>query len=277
VVASAGGIDEGDRQHVIQSIIQNARLRMRSDGFIRLIVVAVFVLLLELGCRSGVIDRLTMVPPTEMVVALIDIFRTPELVEQIIASLLNIVIATAMVIVIGFIAGVIIHALPRVRAAVDPLLSSYYALPLFAFYPLFIVLFGIGDLPIILMGFLTGFAAMVLATLNGLDNIPEVLNRVARTYQMGPVSTALRLKLPAAAPYLVTGLQLAIAYGFIGVIASEFILSGKGLGFAISYDYNAFDTTGMYGLILLLILITTALNMALHRWDKKLAARRRRL
>lgn len=249
---------------------------MKNDGLIRVIVVAVFVLLLEIGCRSGVIDQLTMVPPSEMVVALIDIFRTPELVQQVAASLLNIAAAVVMVILIGFVAGVVIHALPRLRAAIDPLLSSYYALPLFAFYPLFIVLFGIGRLSIILMGFLTGFAAMVLATINGLDHIPDVLNKVARTYRMGPVSTALRLKLPAAAPYLVTGLQLAIAYGFIGVIASEFILSGSGLGFAISFAYNAFDTNGMYGLILLLILITTVLNMALHRWDKKLATRRRR-
>lgn len=246
------------------------------DGLIRTLVVAVFVALLELGCRSGVIDRLTMVPPSEMVTALIEVFRTPALVDQIVSSLINVAAAVVLVIVVGFVVGVAVHSMPRVRAALDPLLSSYYALPLFAFYPMFIVLFGIGGLAIILMGFLTGFAAMVLATLNGLDHIPEVLNRVARTYRMGRVSTALRLKLPAAAPYLVTGIQLAIAYGFIGVIASEFILSGSGLGFAINFAYNAFDTTGMYGLILLVVLISTVLNMVLHRWDRMLAARRQR-
>jgi len=249
---------------------------MKSNGLIRILLVAALVIALEAACRLGLIDRLTMVPPSEMVLALADILRTPAQLAQIGSSLLDITIAVVLTIVIGFALGVVIHAVPRLRQALDPLLSSYYALPLFAFYPLFIVVLGIGHLPIIAMGFLTGLAAMILATLNGLDNVPPVLIKIARSYRMNPVDTALRLKLPAAAPYLVTGIQLSIAYGFIGVIASEFILSGQGMGFAISFAYNAFDTKGMYGLILLLILLTTFLNMALHRWDMLLATRRRR-
>ena len=57
--------------------------------------------------------------------------------------------------------------------------------------------------------------------------------------------------LPAAAPHLFTGVRLAVAYAFIGVIASEFILSGEGLGYAIAYSYNNFDNRTMYGLMLL--------------------------
>jgi len=249
---------------------------MKSNGLIRILLVAALVIALEAACRLGLIDRLTMVPPSEMVLALLDILRTPAQLAQIVSSLLDIAVAVAMTVMIGFALGMVIHAFAGLREALDPLLSSYYALPLFAFYPLFIVVMGIGHLPIIAMGFLTGLAAMILATLNGLDNVPPVLTKVARTYRMGPIATALRLKLPAAAPYLVTGIQLSIAYGFIGVIASEFILSGQGMGFAISFAYNSFDTKGMYGLILLLILLTTLLNMALHRWDQLLATRRRR-
>jgi NitT/TauT family transport system permease protein len=249
---------------------------MKGDGLIRAAVVAAFLAALELGCRLGFIDRLTLVPPSEMVVAFFEIFATPALLVQVASSLFDISAAVLLTIVLGFAAGVAIHALPRLRATLDPLLSGYYALPLFAFYPLFIVVFGIGATAIILMGFLTGFAAMILATLNGLDNIPLVLTKVARTYNMGPVATALRLKLPAAAPYLVTGIQLSIAYGFIGVIASEFILSGRGLGYAIGFAYNSFDTRGMYGLILLILILTTLLNAALHLWDRRLELRRRR-
>jgi len=249
---------------------------MKGDGLIRTGVVVAFFLALEILCRLGIVDRLTMVPPSEMAAALVDVFRTPALLAQVGASLLNIAAAMALTIAVGFILGVAIHAAPRLRRTLDPLLSGYYALPLFAFYPLFIVVFGIGHLAIISMGFLTGLAAMVLSTVNGLDNIPVVLDKVARTYRMGPVDTALRLKLPAAAPYLVTGVQLSIAYGFIGVIASEFILSGAGLGYAIGFAYNSFDTRGMYGLILLVLVLTGLLNTALYLWDKRLDMRRRR-
>jgi NitT/TauT family transport system permease protein len=93
---------------------------------------------------------------------------------------------------------------------------------------------------------------------------------------MSPVATALKLKLPAAAPYIFSGIKLAIAYSFIGVIASEFILSGEGLGFQVGFTFNAFDTRTMYGLILLIVLLASALNTILHIWDQRLQLRRRR-
>jgi NitT/TauT family transport system permease protein len=91
---------------------------------------------------------------------------------------------------------------------------------------------------------------------------------------MGPVETALRLKLPAAAPYLFTGVKLATSYGFIGVIASEFILSPAGLGRVISDAYSDFNNPVMYALILLLLIVAVVVNTALHAWDQRWAERR---
>jgi NitT/TauT family transport system permease protein len=249
---------------------------MSREGWIRLAVVVVAVAVLEAACRSGLIDRHTMIPPSQMLVSLVEVLRSKDMLRELGTSLASVVAAVLMIVVLGFIAGVAIHALPRLRAALDPFLSSYYSLPLFAFYPLLIVLFGIGLMPIILMGFLTGFAAMILATLNGLDNIPPVLGKVARTLRMSRVECALKLQLPAAAPYLFGGVKLGIAYGFIGVIASEFIMSGSGLGYQIGFAYNAFDTKTMYGLILFILLLVVTIEIALHAWDHKLQLRRQR-
>jgi NitT/TauT family transport system permease protein len=249
---------------------------MNGDGVIRCIVVAASIIALELACRFGFISRFAVIPPTEMVVAMLEIFKSPPLLAHIATSGINIMAAVATTMVIGFFLGLVIHALPRLRRALEPVMISYYALPLFAFYPLFVVIFGVGNLSIILMGVLLGLPSMILSTLNGVDHISPVLNKVARTYHMSPMSTALRLKLPAAAPYLFTGVRLAIAYSFIGVIASEFILSGSGLGFAIGFAYNAFDTKGMYGLILLLMLFVSLLNVVLHVGDRRMEMRRRK-
>jgi NitT/TauT family transport system permease protein len=81
--------------------------------------------------------------------------------------------------------------------------------------------------------------------------------------------------LPAATPNLFTGVKLAVAYAFIGVIASEFILSGAGLGYAIAYAYNNFDNRTMYALMLLIVLIVTVVNSALNAVDRRLRARLR--
>jgi NitT/TauT family transport system permease protein len=248
---------------------------MKGAGWIRLAIIAIAVVLLELACRLGYVDAFTVIAPSQMAGALVDILSSRELLVQISASLLNVAIAVCASVVVGIVIGIALHPMKRLRRIVDPLLSSYYALPLFAFYPLFIVLLGVGAVSIILMGFVAGLGAMVLSTLDGLDEIPRVLTKVARMHQMGSVASVFRLQLPAAAPYVLAGGKLAIAYGFIGVIASEFILSGQGLGFAIGFAYNDFDTRTMYGLILFILMLVIVLNLVLHAWDQRLRLRRR--
>ena len=58
------------------------------------------------------------------------------------------------------------------RDTLDPLFATYYAVPVFAFYPFFIVVFGLGDLPQVLIAFMLGVVAVIVNTLNGLDRVP---------------------------------------------------------------------------------------------------------
>ena len=91
---------------------------------------------------------------------------------------------------------------------------------------------------------------------------------------MKPLQAAIRLKLPYAAPYLFTGVKLAVAYAVIGVIAAEFIQASSGLGYAISYAFNSFDNRTMYALMLLVIILVTAVNAAFYAMEQRLLARR---
>ena len=61
--------------------------------------------------------------------------------------------------------------------------------------------------------------------------------------------------MPDALPRLFSGFKLALSYALIGVIAGEFILSGTGLGYSISYAYQSFDNRAMYGLMLFVLLV----------------------
>jgi NitT/TauT family transport system permease protein len=247
---------------------------MSRAGWLRVLVVGGAVLLLELLCRIGVIKPLTLIAPSAMLAALVALIAAGKLTADIVKTLGNVALACGLAVVVGFGLGVLIHAMRRVRRALDPLFASYYAVPFFVFYPLFIVIFGLNDLPIVAIGFLFAVVAMVINTLNGLDRIPAVLLKVGRSYRLGPLRTALLIKLPATAPYLFTGVKLAVAYAFIGVIAAEFILSGAGIGYSISYAYNNFDNRTMYALMLLILVVITGVNMVLHVWEQRLYRRR---
>jgi NitT/TauT family transport system permease protein len=234
------------------------------------------VLLLELLCRIGVISKLVLLAPSEMAAALWELLLSGAVNRDMTQTFSTVAIAFALSVTVGCLVGAVIHRLPRVRRAVDPLLASYYSIPFFVFYPLLIALFGLNTAPLIVIGFVFAMAAMVIATLNGLDRVPRVLLKTARIHRLGRVRSVFLVTLPAAAPYLFTGLKLALAYSFIGIIAGEFILSGGGLGYSIAYAYESFDNRTMYALMLFVLLIVTVMNMALHVWEQRFLRQRGR-
>ena len=249
---------------------------MKRVTLVRLCVIAGSVLAVEALCRFGVISRLTLLPPSEMAAYLVRLLVSGEINQAMLQTFSNVAIAFVLAIVLGFVVGAVIHAIPRLRRACDQFLASYYSIPIFVFYPLFVSLLGLNRWPLIMIGFLFAITAMVIATLNGLDRVPPVLLKLARVHRMSRSAEALRIVLPAIGPYLFTGVKLALAYSFIGILAGEFILSGGGLGYAIAYAYDAFDNRTMYALMLFVLVVVTAINSALFIWEQRLLQRRGR-
>ncbi len=243
-------------------------------GRLRLIIVAALLGLLELACRAGWIDPVAVIPPTRMVEGAWQLLASGKYTKDILLTLGNVAIACALAVTTGFVAGWLLYRLPRLRRAADPLLASYYAVPTFIFYPLFIVLFGLNRWPLIAIGYVFAVVAMALNTLQGFERVPRVLRRTARAMRLSTGDEMIHVVLPSCAPYLFTGLKLAIVYAFIGVIAGEFVLSGAGFGFQIAFAYNSFDNATMYGLMILLLGFVGGLNMLLYSWERRLYLRR---
>ena len=163
---------------------------MTRIGLIRLVVVVVAVGALELACRLGLINHNVIIPPSEMASALWTLLASGTLNAEIERTLGMIALVIAISIAAGFAIGCVIHALPRVREALDPFFATYYAVPVFIFYPVLIAIFGLSIMPIVLIGVATAVVAMIIATLNGLDRVPRVLTKVARVHRLGRIATA---------------------------------------------------------------------------------------
>src|SRR5215831_17473584 len=232
----------------------------------QIVIVAGFVLLLEALCLAGVIDRVTMPPPHIILRDLARLVLAGRYFGEIGKSLANVLAAFASAYLIGVVTGTILHGYKTAHEILDPLFATYYAIPVFAFYPLFIVMFGLGDGPQVLIGFMLAVVAVITTTLNGLDRVSPVLKKTARVSGLNALQTARHITLPFCAPYLLTAAKLALAYAFIGVIGSEFIMARAGMGYEISYAYTNFDNATMYPLILLILLLSIAANSVLSHW-----------
>lgn len=243
-------------------------------AFYRLLAVLLPLALLEILCRDRFIRPLTLPAPSRILLGLWAVIEKGTFNAAILKTLTNVGLAFVLSVLVGIAAGAAIHRARLLRALLEPLFSTYYAIPIYAFYPLFIVVFGLGDAPQVLIGFMLAVVSMIVSTLAGLDSVPPVLGKMARVLQLGPVETVRSVTLPYAAPYLFTGVKLAVAYAFIGVIGAEFIMSGTGLGYEIRFAYDNLDNNVMYPLILLILLIAITVNISLDRWERRLRARR---
>ena len=247
---------------------------MRHAWVWRLALLAALFALLEALCAVGTIDRLTMQPPHRMLADLWRMIAAGTLDAAIARTMTNAAAAFLLAMLCGVTGAILLHRVRTLRETLDPLFATYYAIPVFAFYPLLIVLFGLNDIPEIFIGFMLAVVSVVVTTLNGLDRIPRVLLKTARVSQLGGLETARRVVLPYLAPFLLTAARLAIAYALIGVIGAEFIMSSSGMGYEISFAYTNFDNATMYPLILLVVLVSVLLNSLLTRWERILLSRR---
>src|SRR5262249_12993668 len=159
--------------------------RMSRVGWIRIAVVAIAIRMLEFCCRLGLIDNRVVIPPSDMADALVRLLLSGHANDLIVRTFGIIVVACLISVQVGFAVGVLIYAVPDVRQAHDPFFVNYYAVPIFIFYPVIIVIFGLSIMPSVLMGVATAIVAMIIATLTGLRRVPQVLSKVGRFHRMG--------------------------------------------------------------------------------------------
>ncbi len=248
--------------------------RGAATAWTRTLLLAGAVALLEIACRTGLVDPMVVLPPSQMVAAMLTVLASGDATEPMLRTFSTVGAAFVAAVVVGIGLGALVHAVPRLRRAIEPVLASYYSVPTFVFYPLLVALLGLSMAPLVVLGVMSAAPAMMIGTLAGLDSVRPVLRRVAQVQRLGPVRTLLLVVLPAATPGLFGGVKLALSYALIGVIAGEFILSGSGLGFAISFAYQSFDNHAMYGLMLFVLLVAVMANSLLYIWEGRLARRR---
>lgn len=240
----------------------------------RITVVLTAVLTLEVLCQTRVIAPQVVVAPSLMVTTLFHLVVSGQVTANFKATFFSALTAIALSVVFGILGGLVLWRVSRLRRVLEPVLAAYYSVPVFVLYPMLIALLGMNNLPIIAIGVLFGIVSMVVNALNGFDRIPQVYLKAAQTYGLSAWQITRLIRIPAALPQMMTGFKLTVAYSFIGVIAAEFILSTSGLGYAIAYAYNNFETRSMYALMLLIMIVVSVMNAVLMRIEKTLLTRR---
>jgi len=170
-------------------------------------------------------------------------------------TLVEIFFGFAVTAFVGIFLALVISWSNLLRQILTPLLTFFNSIPKIAMAPLFILWFGYGIIPNILIAFLIAFFPVVINTATGLNAVEEDLLDLVRYLHARKWQVFMKIRFPNSLPYIFSGLKISSTLCVVGAIVGEFIASNQGLGFLLKDSQAAIDTPPMFaGLILISLL-----------------------
>jgi NitT/TauT family transport system permease protein len=156
----------------------------------------------------------------------------------------------------------------RIDRLLNMLFQAFRQISAFALFPVFILLFGLGELSKTIIIFWASLWPVLLNTSSGVKNVDTVLIRSAKSMGASRLFIFLKIILPAAAPEIFTGIRLGGSYCVMAVVAAEMIGAVSGLGYLVLYSEETFNVPEMYAGIVGLAILGIGLNYILHSAEK---------
>ena len=151
-----------------------------------------------------------------------------------------------------------------------PFLILSQTTPKIAIAPLLVMWFGYGILPKIIIAATISFFPIAINTVKGLRSVDQEILDVMASYRATKNETLLRVRIPAALPFVFAGLKIAITLSVIGAVVGEFVGADVGLGYLIMQSNATLNTPLMFAALVLLGVIGAALFAAIHLIEKKM-------
>lgn len=170
---------------------------------------------------------------------------------------------------VGVLLGVLIAWSPILERALIPFLVFVNTLPKVAIAPLFLLWFGYGIIPNMMIAALIGFFPVVINTAVGLSLTPREMIDLGRIFGASDWRMFLRIRIPGALPYILSALKVSASTCVIGAIVAEFIASQRGLGYVIINAQTTLNTPTAFAAILwisVIGLLTYAAVSLLGKW-----------
>jgi sulfonate transport system permease protein len=184
---------------------------------------------------------------------------------------------------VGFSVGIVIAVLLAVvtglsrvgETAVDPILQALRSIPLLGLIPLFIVWFGIGELPKVLFVLLSALFPMYLNTFAGIRGVDSKLGELGHVLGLRRAEMIRHIVLPGALPQALTGLQLSVISSLLALVVGEQINANSGLGFMITQAQQFLDNSVIMVALIVYAILGLILNGAVRLLERKALAWRR--
>ena len=200
----------------------------------------------ELLARSGLVSAFLLPPASAVAVRIVEMAASGELLREGGRTVARMLVGYLTAAVLGVVIGVLMARIRPVRWFLDPLVSIGFPAPKISFLPIFVLWFGLFDLPKIVMTVFACVFPVIAATWAGTEGVDKYLIWSARNLGTSDRQLLWEVVLPAALPQVFTGLQVALPIAFIVVIVTEMLTGGGGLGGAMMEGARFADSTRVF-------------------------------
>ena len=171
---------------------------------------------------------------------------------QILASLQRVALGYAIAAAVGVAIGALTGQFVWAMRGLDPIFQVLRTVPPLAWLPLSLAAFQDGQPSAIFVIFITAVWPIIINTAVGIRNIPQDYKNVAQILRLSGPEYFIKIMVPAAAPYIFTGLRIGIGLSWLAIVAAEMLIGGVGIGFFI---WDAWNSSNISDIILALVYV----------------------
>lgn len=184
-------------------------------------------------------------PPQRIWDKTLELISTGRLWQNILISLLRILIGYGCGAAIGVSIGLLMGSYRKVDLYLDPLVQFLRPIPPLAFVTLFILWLGIGEISKILIIVETTAVVTLIPTYQGVKSVPKIYLDAARSLGADKGLIFRKIIFPSAVPYIVAGLRLSLGISWAVIVAAEYIAAFRGLGYQVIYYQRLMSIDGV--------------------------------
>jgi ABC-type nitrate/sulfonate/bicarbonate transport system permease component len=243
----------------------------RRTPITRTIATVAFLAVWEWSVRAGWVDPLFLSSPSAVAVRLAQVFMDGTIWPHLAASGTVAFWGFALSCIVGVPIGILMGRSVLVRDTLEPFIMAQASIPTVALLPLFIIWLGIGLSAKIALVFVGAVFGIVVSTEAGVSNIDKRLIETARSFTATELEILAKIVLPAALPYIIAGMRLAISRVLIMVVVAELYASTAGVGYLIFQAGASYDTSMIFVGVVILAAAGVTLNAILRAIERRVA------
>jgi ABC-type nitrate/sulfonate/bicarbonate transport system permease component len=194
-------------------------------------------------------------PPLVVLETMIPMVKSGEIFRHVAISLARVGVGFVSGCAAGIVLGVLLGRIRLVNDLLDPIIELLRYLSPTAMIPIAVIWFGIGETSKYFLIFLCTFFIVLINTTAGVMRAPIIRQRAAECLGASPLQIFLLVVVPSAAPYIVTGMRIAMASSFMSIIPAEILAADSGIGYLLQHSSILLQTNRIFVALLTICVI----------------------